>query len=123
MSKLDEMGCLVSLCSHVQARIAQRFGAVLTTLEPAIKPEVKTRLQRSDSLETFHYKKTAETDDRVDGRKGVPLVGHITSITSDTRISPPKVPECFDIVRRELSHMMDETQLTGFTKCVSPVQA
>ena len=89
---------------------------------PMSKPEVKTRLQRSDSLETFHYKKTAETDDRVDGRR-VPLVGQITSISSDTRISPPKVLECFDIVRRELSHIMDETRLTGFIKCVPPVQA
>ena len=123
MSELYGIRDLSSLSSHVQAEIARRFGAVLTPLEPAIKSEVKTRLQRSDSFEIFSYKKTAETDDRVDGGKGVPLIGQITSISSDTRISPPKVLECFDIVRRELSHIMDETQLTGFIKCVSPVQA
>ena len=123
MSELDRMRDLSSLSSHVQAKIARRFGAVLTPLEPAIKSVVRTRLQRSDSLEILNYKETAETDDRADGRKGVPLLGQITSISSDTKISPPKGLECFDIVRTQLSHIMDETQLTGFTKSVSPIQA
>lgn len=127
MSEFDKIKDLGCLSSHIESKDPQRFGAVVAPPEPVIKSNVTRSLKESDTLKTpggdRNTENTAISRDCIDGKEGATAAGEKTSMSSDTAVPSPKVLECFEAAREDFSCVLDETQLTGFTKSVFPGQS
>lgn len=122
--KMKDLGCL---CSYIESKDPQRFGAVVAPPEPVIKSNVMTSLQGSDPLFSPDDDKTADSDanshNSTNGSDGAAMAKERNLTQPDTKIPSPKILECFEAARGDFIRIADATQLTGFTESVYPRQA